>query len=195
MAADRISKFFDDAKALLSKDREISESKINSEIKRMRTWLQKHQNEVVPDGSKTKLFGVIDLFYRFSCVIDKNSSLFEGISDLLSDYLQIPEGKLLSSKDKKKVLNWVETMKVSDSDQGKAAKNRKLSCWYVEEILKGSLLTLLSVENEELWLENFEVKDKNIYDEIKNMMDIGNPVIVEIQEGTNCVVSIKNSNL
>jgi hypothetical protein len=51
----------EDSQAVLASK---NSQKINAEIKRFRTWLHKHQSEAVPDGSKQKLFGVVESFYR-----------------------------------------------------------------------------------------------------------------------------------
>ncbi len=69
-AADRVQKFFEDAEKLVSTaasnttNSNSHHKKMISEITKLRTWLQKHQDETISDGSKGKLFQLIQIYYK-----------------------------------------------------------------------------------------------------------------------------------
>jgi hypothetical protein len=100
-SAERIDKYFADISALSSTR---NDKKLSTEIDKLRSWMQKHQNESVPEASRSKLVQIIDLCHRYI----GDSEVIESTQALISDYLALPEGKLASSKAKKKMLGWIE---------------------------------------------------------------------------------------
>lgn len=182
-------------------------TKLLASSSKLKQWMPKHQNDLLTENSKSKLLLCLDILYRIGTkginsatqitqtdpsngTINLQSwtweeSLCNAAIDVISVYLQMPEGKLLSSKDKKKALNWLETLqgvlpKRLDELNGKAisdsSSSSNESIWIlisaVEELIaipskstKKSnkkvekieiVLTLLSANDEkEEWLENF----------------------------------------
>jgi hypothetical protein len=213
-ASNRIQKFSDDSIYLvevLSGNNIDSENKLflkiipksTTEINKLRVWLQKHQNESVTDGYKNKLFLIIDLYYRFyinkiitiktsdSKLLSATSLYYEAVSNLISDYLQFPGGKLLSAKDKKKVMTWNENLIEKKLSQICIEKTNN-SLWIVQDInRKDNSLSLLNKANSELWKENFVIKDKQLIETIKTLFDTcqisNNSLIIDINESTNVV--------
>ena len=59
--ADRVVKFAEDGEKALGAQ---NWAKASSEAKRLRSWLQKHQSECLPDGAKGKLFDLIQKLYK-----------------------------------------------------------------------------------------------------------------------------------
>lgn len=190
MAATRIEKFSDDSKALMASN---NSKKLSAEIKKFRTWLQKHQNEIVSDGLKTKLFQTIDSYYRY-CTNEKNVAIHEDdISTLLGDYLQLPEGKLLSSKDKRKVLSWHQSL-AGCKNTGKVAASgvRK---WSVIDINSKNELTMMSDENGDDMMEGFVVEDSQKFARIAEMFNSDVPVFLEISNETNEILKISTEQV
>lgn len=225
-ASNRIQKFSDDVNSLLAilfpveKTSQLKSDsgillriipKLTSEINKLRVWLQKHQNESVADGFKNKLFLLVDLFYRFyinnlkalsvSDLLNlKNTiySYYETLFNLMSDYLQLPEGKLVSAKDKKKVMTWsgnlIEIKNPQKSNLNAKSNNETInSFWILQDINKDNTLSLLNKENSELWKENFRIKDKELIISIKNLFETcqeGNSksLIIKINESSDEVV-------
>lgn len=190
--ADRIQKFNDDAKSLLYIADTLSSStsspsflprdsllkssviaKIIAEITRFRNWLQKHQTETVSDGSKSKILGTIDMYYRFyhHALIALPSqdaetvkvSINDAVQALVGDYLQMPEGKLVSGKDKRKALAWIEEMSRAMSKQSSTIEGVDTIKGHTQWILQGvnhdKTILLLNAADNETWKEDFKVPD------------------------------------
>lgn len=193
-----------------------NDNKIISEVKKLTTWLQKHQNEIINDNMKIKLFTIIEMYYRYSLSIimsnnnkvnnnsssvtinktknnikdddgsnnDNNAHLLSDIIlSLLTTYLQLPEGKLLNSKDKKKILSWLQNYNnnngmtndgISDEKRsnGRSSSSSNISnIWSVEEIKDDNTVTLLNKVNYELWKEDYNISNIHQYiDELKKKM-------------------------
>ena len=135
MASERVTKYYDDGKSLISLN---NVPKIVNEINKLKTWVVKHQNETINDGSKTKLLSIVELYYRFCITSIDKRLILEPTSALLSDYLQLPEGKLLSAKDKKKVLNWLQELSVMNPDNttniNNSTSNISITKWSVQSL-------------------------------------------------------------
>jgi hypothetical protein len=216
-----------------------NDNKIISEVKKLTTWLQKHQNEIINDNMKIKLFTIIEMYYRYSLSIimsnnnkvnnnsssvsinktknnmkdqviltttittttttnnsgddgsnnDNNAHLLSDIIlSLLTTYLQLPEGKLLNSKDKKKILSWLQNYNnnngmtndgISDekssngrSSSSSSSRSSNISnIWSVEEIKDDNTVTLLNKVNYELWKEDYNISNIHQYkDDLKKKM-------------------------
>ena len=94
----------------------VKPAKITTEIAKLRTWLVKHQDEAVPDGSKGKIIAVLEKYNRAAGYM---AEIRGAVSCLFQDYLALPEGKLLTSKGKDRVKAWLENMD-DDGDGGEA---------------------------------------------------------------------------
>jgi hypothetical protein len=110
-AAERITKFCDDQTKIMVPG--TKPAKITSEIAKLRTWLVKHQDEAVPDGSKGKIMSVLEKYNRAAGYM---AELRAPVSCLFQDYLALPEGKLLTSKNKDRVKAWLENMDDGEGD-------------------------------------------------------------------------------
>eukprot|EP01040_Poterioochromonas_malhamensis_P008477 gene8477-9173_t len=199
---ERILKFYDDATNLLSNKLESNqrggyESKVITEINRLRTWIQKHQDDVISESGKTKLFQTLELYYSSSLNIEKgfSDSFKDTVFNLLSDYLQLPEGKLLAAKDKKKVLSWTSKF----VETGKAPANTSsvinISEWYVYSGDSDDNFQLMNSKNEEDWKEGVTTISKALQQELNTLLeekgDSGDSVIVLYNEELNKIVAIK----
>ncbi len=205
-AAERVSKFYDDATLLTSAPTNLTNNTTNkliSEIMKLKSWLQKHQNEVLQDSIKTKLLQCIEMYYRK--VFHRHESLVDPVTDLLGCYLQLPEGKLLSSKDKRKVLQWINSLSSLGSGdslpKGSSSNSSPArvvsSTWIVQSVDYNnnkniSTLTLLNAENDELWKEDVAV-EVDLVDKIAELMDTCDNIIVEVDNSTDRVIGIISS--
>eukprot|EP01031_Cornospumella_fuschlensis_P040109 gene40109-48877_t len=185
---DRIQKFHDDQVKLLVSN--TKQSKISGEIGSLRTWLQKHQNDVVPDGAKTQLFTIIEKYNRAAGYF---TDIRDAVEQLLGDYLQMPEGKLVSAGSKRKVIVWLENMRAS-ADEANTKTADKLSApkimkWSVESIDESKkTVTLLNTEDAELWKEDFSVGAS--WNDIRTAYTGGNSVLLDIDEGDGSIVHV-----
>ncbi len=165
-------------------------SKTLAEIKRLRIWMQKHQSESVPDGAKAKLLAAVELYNRFFIVqsgrIKTTSAageytklsavrdqLYEGVHSLISDYLQMPEGKLLSGRDKKKALAWIEGLvrlsvgAASSSSSSSSSSRDSGMTWILQGINDDGTIVLLSSSDCELWKEGVRILDKSLLESLR----------------------------
>jgi hypothetical protein len=196
--ADRVAKYYDDGKDLVGGG---NSAKIMSEIRKLATYLQKHQTEAIAEGAKTKLFGTVEMYYRYAKGNLTNEAVVDCVSSLLSAYLQLPEGKLVSATHKKKVLQWAQDF-TSGSDSapssggagGKAAS--VVTTWSVEGVNDDGSLTLLSAADSELWKENFmPVNLKEYITTILTLQeDAAGTVLVDLDEQRSWVVNVRASS-
>ncbi len=198
-AVERVNKFFEDATKLLSTGGLKLPNKMIPEINKLSTWLQKHQNESLPDGSKGKLFQTVEMFYR-QCIgnIELRETLCDSVTNLVSTFLQMPEGKLIGAKDKKKLLNWLQVLSgeiTADDSTPSSSTTTSITTWSVESIESKQQATLLNIHNDELWKENFKIKDKAIYDEIVRLQTGGEveTVLIDLDETDNSIVRVYSS--
>jgi len=113
---------------------------------------------------------------------DNNAHLLSDIIlSLLTTYLQLPEGKLLNSKDKKKILLWLQSYNNngiigssrddSSNDNCIATSNISSNIWSVEEIKDNYTVTLLNKDNNEIWKEDYIISNIHQYiDQLKQML-------------------------
>ena len=117
-----------------------------------------------------------------------------AVTSLFSDYLQMPEGKLVSSKDKNKVLSWLQNL---DNDQSETVAEinttsmMSISRWVVEsvDITKHSV-TLFSLIDAEVWKENLVIEE-TLFNElllIYQQQETG--VVVDITDTENNIINI-----
>lgn len=194
---DRVQKFYDDQVKLLVSN--VKPSKICSEIGSLRTWLQKHQNDVIPDNSKTQLFTIIEKYNRAAGYF---TDIRDTVEQLFADYLQMPEGKLVSAGNKRKVMVWLENLRAStddaDSKTPSVSTAPSITKWSVESIDEAKkTVTLLSTEDAELWKEDFPLgrTNKALWSEVRAAFEQGNAVTVDIDEGDSSVVKFDIVNV
>jgi len=112
-SAARVERYADDAVSIVKSG---VEPKLCSEVKKLRTWLQKHQSETLPDGAKQKLLAAVETYFLYCR--NTRPERFDGdvgdaVVGLVDDLLKLPEGKLIAAKSKQKALKWLEATKVS----------------------------------------------------------------------------------
>jgi hypothetical protein len=193
--ADRVAKYYDDGKDLVGGG---NSAKIMSEIRKLATYLQKHQTEAIAEGAKTKLFGTVEMYYRYAKGNLTNEAVVDCVSSLLSAYLQLPEGKLVSATHKKKVLQWAQEFTSGSGstppEDGRAAS--VVTTWSVEGVNDDGSLTLLSAADCELWKENF--MPVNLKEYIATILtlqeDAAGTVLVDLDEQRSSVVNVRASS-
>lgn len=193
MATERIESYFETSKQLIAAK---NWPKILAEVKKLATYILKHQNETVPDGTKTKLLQTIEGYYRFYLSSGSNPTAQEAIVTLLGTYLQLPEGKLLSATIKKKVLVWYQDLSAAMDDNTPSSSTAPVvvnTKWLVQTIDEKGSLTLLSATNDQLWKEDYtpaNVKDFAV--QINALLDEEADVVIELNEATNTIVSVNS---
>jgi hypothetical protein len=108
MADERIDKFFDDCAHVIDGG---SAAKISTEVRHLAKWMQKHQEDRATDSAKGKLFSTVQSYYKFALRPDVDERVHSMIHELIDSYLKIPEGKLVSAKNKQSAMKWLETLR------------------------------------------------------------------------------------
>jgi hypothetical protein len=182
-AAERIDKFFEDASRFTASK---NAAKITSEAKKLAVWLQKHQSESIPEGSKAKLMSTVEVYYRYGKMVPE---LADAARNLIDDLLKLPEGKLVSAKGKNKALRWLgsssavgpESSEDCDNADGETSDSPRR--WIVAEIVseKKRQLTLMDADGGlgDL-LENVIVGDVALFNKIKAQFDLDGTVYVNV---------------
>lgn len=185
MASDRINKFVEDqTKVLVSSSKP---SKIIAEVNHLKQWLQKHQDETVPDGAKGKLMVIMEKYNRAQGYF---VDIRDAVVDLYGCYLQLPEGKLVSAKDKAKVLVWVSNISSGEEEDSQPVAP-SISKWTVESLdARKRKVTLLSMDDPDLWKEDMAVDDAPTMESIARLMGQGQ-VVVELEDGSDRIVSVE----
>eukprot|EP00397_Hematodinium_sp_SG-2012_P068549 GEMP01111956.1.p1 GENE.GEMP01111956.1~~GEMP01111956.1.p1 ORF type:complete len:193 (-),score=47.91 GEMP01111956.1:84-662(-) len=106
-AVKRLDQFIQDGEASLKTN---NIAKVQSELKRFRNWLHKHQDEALPDAGKTKFQQIVQLYVGFATK-PEGTAMHDDARGLLEDCLKIPEGKLVSSKAKKPWIKAAESFR------------------------------------------------------------------------------------
>jgi hypothetical protein len=153
--ADRVSRFLDDATALCA-DGGRQPQKIVTEIRRLRTWLQKHQDESLVDAGKQKLVLAVECYFKLSLAVDPtfSAALGEATQELVMDLLKLPEGKLIrNAGGKSKALKWLDIAQAASSAAsasslpGSAAAKAAVAAttkWTVADVARDGTLSLIS---------------------------------------------------
>ena len=191
-AVDRIQKFLDDQLLVLTSG--SKPVKVIAEIDKFRAWLVKHQNEVVPDASKGKIMTILEKYNRAQ---GNFADYRDAVVKIFSDFLQLPEGKLTNSKNKSKVLIWLQNLTDGnagdESAQMEGTLSNSLTEWTIEGIdPEHSTVTLLSTTNSDEWKEDVPVRDPDLLARIQELLDQNNSsVIVFLGESEDQIVGIK----
>jgi len=98
-SSERIDKFLLDATQCRSP------AQLQKEAERLSVWLQKHQAEIVPPGQQAKLIQVLDVHTKNGRV-----GYADALLNLVSTFLALPEGKLVSAKSKQKCLKLLDSL-------------------------------------------------------------------------------------
>lgn len=188
---ERIDKYLGDAEKLV---RLSNESKVIAELAKLKTWLQKHQYEVVPDGAKSKLLQVLTVYYKYNqqLITERKEVVGEKLIELFSDYLQLPEGKLLSSKDKRKVLQWQTNFSLGIPPSEPIPESEIFVVQDVNEDER--LVTVQSTLDQIKWLENIIVDSEEIWISLLESFQAGKEVSVLVveRESDGKVLSLHN---
>lgn len=91
---ERIDKYLEDSEKLICSS---NDRKVASELTKLRTWLQKHQYEVVPDGSKNKLLQILTIYYKYYQQLsgERRDALGEKIVDIILGLSAITRRQLI----------------------------------------------------------------------------------------------------
>lgn len=183
-SADRIVKFEQDAQKLLQQ-RPMNAAKISAEIKRLRTWLHKHQDDAVPGSAQNKLWTSVRSYNAVKD--DDDNKIADAARGLLDDYLQIPEGKLCTSKTKQTALKLLQSL---DGGGGvapaEAAAQSTDEVWIVSEAGEDEAslcFTLMSEDGADI-LENVKAETADLAKSIAAAFQTQDEVLVRVRRGT-----------
>ena len=179
--AERVEKFFDDASKLCA---EGKPAKIAAEIQRLRSWLTKHQDEMLVDSGKQKLIACAELYFKFAERVDTSfeSPCGEAAASLVSDLLKLPEGKLIRNQGgKSKALKWlaVTQMRGGGSASSSVVSGKETaSTWSVLDVThQGRLYVRSAVDDTR---DDVVVADASLLERIRACVEAGGQVRVEL---------------
>ena len=175
-STERVDKFLGDAENMLGNPERFSGAKVQSEIARLQKWLQKHQDESLPDGHKEKLLSAVQRYYKFACSSTSDESR-NAVHNLVDDLLKLPEGKLVTGKAKKQALKWLDTLQspVEAAPTGKSADDGTESLQLIH--ICGAELVLMDGDTGET--KQVAAKDDQLL-AIKDRFDAGDDILVQI---------------
>ena len=170
-AVDRIQKFHDDQIKIMVPS--TKPPKILSEVGSFRSWLAKHQDEAVPNGSKAKIMVVLEKYNRAA---GHMCNIRPAVISLYQDYLALPEGKLVNSKNKARVLTWLANLENgAEEEDGPsqpttpgATAEAQTERWDVASIENSGRLCLMLDDRVR---EGVEVSDAEMSERIKRFFD------------------------
>lgn len=142
------------------------------------------------------------MYYRYCSGSIGDDGLLNSTEEMIGAYLQLPEGKLMTSKHKQKAMGWLNELSglaapaaggVCGGDAVSGACI--ISDWTIEGVSdEDGSLTLLSTANEELWKENFIASNGNEYiDAIRRMCSEHESVFLRLDETNNTILDITTS--
>ena len=179
--SDRIELFFNDQVDLLKSN---NAQKIKSEILKLTKYLHKHQNEIIDSNTQTKLLMIVEKYVKYGSA---TSVLKDTIAELVGLLLSLPEGKLVTSKSKKKVLIWYDSLCTEDSQPQKV--DGKPEKFTVIDI-NADERTLVLLSDSDHFVENVKTDSSSLFDEIVAKFDSEESLVVEVRNSI--VVTIQS---
>lgn len=193
MSTERIEKFQNDVSKLIAEKKIV---KIIAEVRRLETWLQKHQTEAVPDNHKQILFSVIESYYNFF-MQTKNVEVLDATTSLVDSSLKLPEGKLINAKSKKKALKWLDNLSfaqnttTSKSTKSKSSNDTQLSADFRYVLLDiseaDSTVCVMELEASQSIQENISISTE-LLSKVKENFENGDNVLVSVDENKQTIV-------
>lgn len=121
-------------------------AKCTAEVRKLATWLQKHQDETLRDKSKLieiagSLFRLANIAHDCKNTEDEENLLIDQIVSVHETLISLPEGKLVNSAGKSKVLKSLEALR------GMADKNEADESAAVDDGTAVTLWELLDVKS------------------------------------------------
>ena len=176
MADHRIDKFEADGVKLLS-EKPIKAAKVNSEIKKFRTWIVKHQDENVPDAQKGKLLSTVQAYHKTAAT---TPDIAEASHSLIEDLLMLPEGKLVTAKAKRTALKWLEEGRQGKSDGAAASEDHlEEERWQVFDC-EGDTATLWRMDDAGGTTMEVTLHDEVVRAEVASRFETGEELFVFI---------------
>lgn len=171
MAAERIEKFLSD----------ISFTSpwafARKECDKLQIWLQKHQNEIVPSASQTKLMQLLDLHLKLG-----KYHYADVLNNLIQTALALPEGKLITTKNKQKCLKMLHDISEKSTSNLSIEISSNISKLFILDIDSDLMcITLMNEDSGEI-LEGVEIK-KSLLAKVQTLFD--NDVALEIRVSHN----------
>lgn len=179
--SDRIELFFNDQVDLLKSN---NTQKIKSEILKLSKYLHKHQNEIIDSSTQTKLLMIVEKYVKYGSA---SSALKDAIAELVGLLLSLPEGKLVTSKSKKKALIWYDSLCTEDSQPQKI--DEKPEKFTVIDI-NADERTLVLLSDSDHFVENVKTDSSSLFDEIVAKFDSEESLVVEVRNSI--VVTIQS---
>ena len=181
--SDRIEIFFNDQVELLKSN---NTQKIKSEVHKFTKYLFKHQNDVVEASIQTKLLIVVEKYAKYCSTVDQHA-VKDAVEELIGLILALPEGKLISSKSKKKALSWYDSLCTEANVAQFATKIDKFGV--IDVNIDDKTLVLLSETDTDHCLEHVKCESTSLFDEICTkfndeenvIVGVSNAVVVNIQ--------------
>merc|ERR1719367_1578474 len=97
-------------------------AKLFTEIAKLRKWLYKHQDEVLPDGHKGRLVNVLQRYFKYATeheAAKDDEKARQAVLELLEDMLKLPEGKLVAGMSTKgKLIKWCDVLRTGTDAGG-----------------------------------------------------------------------------
>lgn len=199
-SSDRIEKFHEDSVALIKLQ---NVTKLITEIKKLSVLMQKHQTQIVPDNHKQKLLSTLELYYTYLNSLKRNDISYDALHDVIyklaDDYLKLPEGKLVHSKGKKKILKWIDTLigktKGDTSGNNYSAANKdslENVCYTVVDVnLEAHTVTLSEFDSCENIIEGIDV-ELELFRKIHLSYEVGDEVLITLDNNNGQPNNISN---
>jgi hypothetical protein len=200
-AEERIELFHEDSLKLTTGEG-MNIKRILSEINKLKRWIQKHQNELIPDHSKTRLMSVLQLYYKLTEKVTEEEYVNQ-VEALIDDYLKLPEGKLTTSKSKQVCLNWLEALhRIEYVQESVSVVSPQMIRYIIADANEEDQTFLLMSPdpNSEDFLENATVIPElaeELFHNVHNTDSSGSncTIYANVQAGSNVIVSFELSEL
>ncbi len=179
--SDRIELFFNDQVELLKSN---NIQRIKSEVQKFTKYLFKHQNDVIEANTQTKLLIVVEKYVKYCLSVN---AVKDAVEELIGLILALPEGKLISSKSKKKALSWYDSICTDSNVAQVATKIDKFSV--IDVNVDDKTLVLLSETDTDQCLEHVKCESPSLFDQICTKFNDEENIIVEVSNSV--VVNIQ----
>mmetsp|Transcript_13133 Transcript_13133/g.37780 ORF Transcript_13133/g.37780 Transcript_13133/m.37780 type:complete len:198 (+) Transcript_13133:46-639(+) len=195
-SADRVDKYHSDGAALLG-SKPLKADKVRAEIRSLRKWLQKHQDETLAAGPQGKLLETAQAYHKAAAAGGPDGeALQDEVLGLVEDLLKLPEGKLVSSKAKRTAIKWTETLRgkaAGSDDAPDAAAGVAGEVMDVIDIAGDGAVSVTLMDEDGETLEGVAIDDEELAERLRSCFDAGDATRVSVDRKAKRVLGLAAS--
>ena len=159
---------------------------VKADVQKLRGWIEANKEVKASTEIRAKLFAIIERYHRAHVSL---ATLHAPLKALLEDLLRL-DHHFLDDDGLSKVTGWLSSLQESEDVEIVS----HISRWSIEMVDESKgLVSLVNTENPDMWKEDYILPHEYIIQlgKIKDDVERGVSIIVEIDDDTNVVQSVE----